>query len=318
MTTYIIRRLIQAVIVLILITLLVFFAMRILPGDPLMIYITQQDISLITPEMEAQLRHEFGLDKNLILQYVDWIAGIFHGDMGKSIHYHESVSTLMAQRIPVTLHLGLLAFVISSFLGILAGLVAALRRGSALDNIVTSLANFGISAPNFWLGIMLIYALGLYLRWLPIQGYTSPFVDFWRSTRQLVMPVSVLAAWSMAFISRQVRSNMLEVAHQDYIRTAWAKGLQERVVVLRHILKNGLIPVVTVMGIQLSYIIGGSVIIENVFNIPGMGRLMVASVFSQDYQVVQAGILIVGVAVVFMNFLVDISYGWLDPRIRYG
>jgi peptide/nickel transport system permease protein len=318
MTTYIIRRLIQAVIVLILITLLVFFAMRILPGDPLMIYITQQDISLITPEMEAQLRQEFGLDKNLMLQYVDWISGIFRGDMGKSIHYRESVSTLMAQRIPVTLHLGLLAFVISSFLGILAGLVAALRRGSALDNIVTSLANFGISAPNFWLGIMLIYALGLHLRWLPIQGYTSPFVDFWRSTRQLVMPVSVLAAWSMAFISRQVRSNMLEVAHQDYIRTAWAKGLQERVVVLRHILKNGLIPVVTVMGIQLSYIIGGSVIIENVFNIPGMGRLMVASVFSQDYQVVQAGILIVGAAVVFMNFLVDISYGWLDPRIRYG
>jgi peptide/nickel transport system permease protein len=318
MTTYIIRRLIQAVIVLILITLLVFFAMRILPGDPLMIYITQQDISLITPEMEAQLRHEFGLDKNLMLQYVDWISGIFRGDMGKSIHYRESVSTLMAQRIPVTLHLGLLAFLISSFLGILAGLAAALRRGSALDNIVTSLANFGISAPNFWLGIMLIYALGLYLRWLPIQGYTSPFVDFWRSTRQLVMPVSVLAAWSMAFISRQVRSNMLEVAHQDYIRTAWAKGLQERVVVLRHILKNGLIPVVTVMGIQLSYIIGGSVIIENVFNIPGMGRLMVASVFSQDYQVVQAGILIVGVVVVFMNFLVDISYGWLDPRIRYG
>jgi len=318
MTTYIIRRLIQAVIVLILITLLVFFAMRILPGDPLMIYITQQDISLITPEMEAQLRKEFGLDKNLMLQYVDWISGIFHGDMGKSIHYRESVSTLMAQRIPVTLHLGLLAFVISSFLGILAGLAAALRRGSALDNIVTSLANFGISAPNFWLGIMLIYALGLYLRWLPIQGYTSPFVDFWRSTRQLVMPVSVLAAWSMAFISRQVRSNMLEVAHQDYIRTAWAKGLQERVVVLRHILKNGLIPVVTVMGIQLSYIIGGSVIIENVFNIPGMGRLMVASVFSQDYQVVQAGILIVGVVVVFMNFLVDISYGWLDPRIRYS
>ena len=318
MTTYIIRRLIQAVIVLVLITLLVFFAMRILPGDPLMIYITQQDISLITPEMEAQLRHEFGLDKNLMLQYVNWISGILHGDMGKSIHYRESVSTLMAQRVPVTLHLGLLAFVISSFLGILAGLVAALRRGSALDNIVTSLANFGISAPNFWLGIMLIYALGLYLRWLPIQGYTSPFVDFWRSTRQLVMPVSVLAAWSMAFISRQVRSNMLEVAHQDYIRTAWAKGLQERVVVLRHILKNGLIPVVTVMGIQLSYIIGGSVIIENVFNIPGMGRLMVASVFSQDYQVVQAGILIVGVVVVLMNFLVDISYGWLDPRIRYG
>jgi peptide/nickel transport system permease protein len=283
-----------------------------------MIYITEQDISLITPEMEAQLRHEFGLDKNLMLQYVNWISGIFHGDMGKSIHYRESVSTLMAQRIPVTLHLGLLAFVISSFLGILAGLAAALRRGSALDNIVTSLANFGISAPNFWLGIMLIYALGLYLRWFPIQGYTSPFVDFWRSTRQLVMPVSVLSAWSMAFISRQVRSNMLEVAHQDYIRTAWAKGLQERVVVLRHILKNGLIPVVTVMGIQLSYIIGGSVIIENVFNIPGMGRLMVASVFSQDYQVVQAGILIVGVVVVFMNFLVDISYGWLDPRIRYG
>ncbi|HJX12604.1 MAG: peptide ABC transporter [candidate division Zixibacteria bacterium RBG_16_53_22] len=317
MTTYITRRLIQALVVLILISLMVFFAMRTLPGDPLMIYIVEQDISHITPELEAQLRHEFGLDKSLILQYFDWMWGLFRGDMGLSIHYRESVRTLMAERIPVTLHLGLLSFIISSVLGITAGMVAALRRGGALDNIVTSFSNFGISVPHFWLGILMIYALGLYLGWLPIQGYTSPFDDFWMSTKQLIMPVFVLATWAMAFVSRQARSSLLEVVRQDYVRTAWSKGLRERTVVLRHVLKNGLIPVVTVMGVQLSHIIGGSVIIENVFNIPGVGRLMVASVFGQDFQVVQTGILIAGVAVVVVNFFVDISYGWLDPRIRY-
>jgi len=317
MTAYIIRRLIEAIIVIILISLLVFFAMRTLPGDPLMIYIMQQDISEITPEIQAQLRHEFGLDKSLPLQYIDWINGLLHGNMGKSIFYNESVTTLMLERIPITLTIGLISIVISGILGIIAGLVAALRRGSALDNIVTSLANFGISAPNFWLGVMMIYFFGLYLGWLPIQGYTSPLDDLGQSIRQLIMPVFVLANWGVAFIARQTRSSMLEVVRQDYIRTAWAKGLRESAVVMRHVIKNGLIPVITVMGIQLSRTIGGQVIIENVFNIPGVGRLMVSAVFGQDYQVVQAGVLLVGIAVVICNFLVDVSYGWIDPRVRY-
>lgn len=317
MTAYIIRRLIEAIIVIILISLLVFFAMRTLPGDPLMIYIMQQDISEITPEIQAQLRHEFGLDKSLPLQYIDWINGLLHGNMGKSIFYNESVTTLMLERIPITLTIGLISIVISGILGIIAGLVAALRRGSALDNIVTSLANFGISAPNFWLGVMMIYFFGLYLGWLPIQGYTSPLDDLGQSIKQLIMPVFVLANWGVAFIARQTRSSMLEVVRQDYIRTAWAKGLRESAVVMRHVIKNGLIPVITVMGIQLSRTIGGQVIIENVFNIPGVGRLMVSAVFGQDYQVVQAGVLLVGIAVVICNFLVDVSYGWIDPRVRY-
>jgi len=317
MTAYIIRRLIEAIIVIILISLLVFFAMRTLPGDPLMIYIMQQDISEITPEIQAQLRHEFGLDKSLPMQYIDWINGLLHGNMGKSIFYNESVTTLMLERIPITLTIGLISIVISGILGIIAGLVAALRRGSALDNIVTSLANFGISAPNFWLGVMMIYFFGLYLGWLPIQGYTSPLDDLGQSIKQLIMPVFVLANWGVAFIARQTRSSMLEVVRQDYIRTAWAKGLRESAVVMRHVIKNGLIPVITVMGIQLSRTIGGQVIIENVFNIPGVGRLMVSAVFGQDYQVVQAGVLLVGIAVVICNFLVDVSYGWIDPRVRY-
>ncbi|OGP54230.1 MAG: peptide ABC transporter [Deltaproteobacteria bacterium RBG_13_52_11b] len=317
MIGYIVRRTIQAVTVLILVTLVVFLAMRMLPGDPLTIYIVQHDIDKITPEFQAQLMHKFGLDKSLPMQYLDWMSGLFRADFGRSIQYNESVTTLMAERLPVTLYLGLLSFAIASVLGMLAGLLAAIRRGRMLDTIVTSLANLGICTPSFWLGILMIYGIGLKLGWLPIQGYTSPFDNFWLSIRQSVMPVFILSAWGIAFVARQARSSMLEVTRQDYIRTAWSKGLRERVVVMRHMLKNGLIPVVAVMGVRFSHTIGGMVVIENVFNIPGMGRLMVAAVFGQDYQVVQAGILIMAIGVVLTNLVVDISYGWIDPRVRY-
>jgi peptide/nickel transport system permease protein len=259
MTTYIIRRLLQGILVLILVTIVIFVAIRTLPGDPLKIYIVQQDISLITPELEAQLRHEFGLDKNMFMQYVDWMAGLFHGDMGKSIHYQDSVGALMAQRVPITLTLGLISFVLSSLLGMAVGIVSALRRAGILDNALTSFANFGISVPPFWLGILLICLLSVELGWLPAQGYVSPFDDPVESFKHLIMPVFVLSIWGMAFISRQARSSTLEVIRQDYVRTAWAKGLRERAVVLRHVLKNGLIPVVTVIGLRLSFIIGGMV-----------------------------------------------------------
>jgi peptide/nickel transport system permease protein len=318
MTAYIVRRLVQSIIVIILASLLVFFAMRTLPGNPLVLYIVQEDISQVTPELRAQLEHKFGLDKPMPVQYIDWMGGMLHGDLGYSIFYQQSVTNLMKDRIPVTLTMGLIAVFISAILGILAGLISALRRGSLTDDVVTSLANFGIAAPNFWLGIMMIYLFGLYLGWLPTQGYTSPLDNLGQSIKQMIMPIFVLANWGIAFIARQSRSSMLEVVRQDYIRTAWSKGLRERAVVFKHVVKNGLIPVVTVIGIQLSRTIGGQVIIENVFNIPGIGRLMVNAVFNHDYQVVQAGVMIVAVAVVLCNLLVDISYGWLDPRIRYG
>jgi len=319
MTTYIIRRLMQALVVLILMTLLVFFIMRLLPGDPLLIYVAQSaNIQAMSPEVLDAMRHEFGLDKPIMSQYANWITGIFRGDFGTSIFYHEKVGRLMLERFPITLHLGLLALVIGAVLGVLAGLLAAVRRGKWLDKIVTPLTYIGITIPVFWLGILLIYTFGLKLHWLPISGYTSPFDDFWLSTRQLVMPVICLAVFGLAANARQTRSSMLEVTRQDFIRTAWAKGLSERKIIIKHAMKNSLIPVITLMGIGVGIIFGGSVLVETVFAIPGVGRLLVSSIFGQDYVVVQAITFVVAVIVLIVNLMVDISYGWLDPRIRYG
>lgn len=318
MTTYILRRLIQAVFVVIIVSLLIFIVIRLLPGDPILLYLAEKDMQVLTVEQIAQVKHQFGLDKSIAAQYVYWVSGLFRGDFGTSIFYHEDVGKLLAKRIPVTLYLGLQAFVISAVVGIGAGVLAALRRGRGLDTVITVIANLGITVPIFWLGILMIYAVGLKLGWLPICGYTSPFDDFWLSIRQAIMPVFCLTVFAVASACRQTRSSVLEVIRQDYIRTAWAKGLRERVVVTRHVLKNSLIPVITLKGMALSGILGGSVLVETVFNIPGMGRMMVEATLSSDYQVVQGGILIAATMVVLANLLVDISYGWLDPRIRYG
>ena len=318
MTAYIVRRLILALFVLVMVTLVVFFAMRLLPGDPLVIYIGQsQQLASLSDEGLAQLRHEFGLDKPVLVQYGNWMSGLLRGDFGKSIVYQQPVGNLLLKRYPVTLHLGSLAFVVSTLLGILAGLLAAVRRGKWGDRIVTPLTYVGVTIPIFWLGIMMIYLFGLKLGWLPMIGYTSPFSDFWMSTKQAIMPVICLSVGAMAATARQTRSSMLEVIRQDYIRTAWSKGLRERVIILKHAMKNSLIPVITVLGLHLGFIIGGSVIVETVFSIPGIGNLMVNSIFAQDYAVVQSCTLIFAVVIVFANLIVDISYGWLDPRIQY-
>jgi peptide/nickel transport system permease protein len=318
MTTYIIRRLIWALAILVLLTLVVFFAMRLLPGDPLMIYIAQSQISNIGPEALEQLRAEHGLDKPIMMQYFNWVSNVLHGDLGRSVFYNDSVGRLIARRLPITVHIGLTAFVVATILGTLSGLLAGLRRGRLADQIVTPLAYIGITLPVFWLGMLLIYVFGLKLHWLPIGGYTSPFEDFWLNARQMVMPVACEAMLGLASMSRQMRSSVLEVARQDYVRTAWAKGLEEKAIVLKHMLKNSLIPIVTLMGFAVGMIFGGSVLVETVFNIPGMGRLMVNSIFNQDYVVVQATTLIFGAIVLLVNLIVDISYGWLDPRIRYS
>jgi peptide/nickel transport system permease protein len=318
MTAYIIRRLVWAVVILFLLTVVVFFAMRLLPGDPLLIYLAQSQFSTIGPEALEKLRVEYGLDKPLPVQYFNWAGNVLHGDLGRSVFYNESVGKLIARRLPITIHIGIVAFIVATVLGTFSGLLAGLRRGKLADQIVTPLAYVGITLPVFWLGMMLIYFFGLKLHWLPIGGYTSPFEDFWLSTRQLVMPVACECVLGLASMSRQMRSSVLEVSRQDYIRTAWSKGLRERYIVFRHMLKNSLIPIVTLMGFAVGMIFGGSVLIETVFNIPGMGRLMVNSIFNQDYVVVQATTLIFGAIVLFVNLAVDISYGWLDPRIHYS
>jgi peptide/nickel transport system permease protein len=313
---YIVRRLLMGLVILILVSLFIFMVMRLLPGDPLMLYMGNE-VSNFSPQQYHDLQVKFGLDKSLPEQYVAWIGGVLRGDFGTSILMQEQVSALIAKRLPITIHLGIISVLVSTILGISFGVICALRRGKWIDTVVTLLANLGITVPSFWVGILLIYFLSLKLGWLPVSGYTSPMDDFWLSTKKILMPVFCLSVFSIATLTRQTRSSMLEVVRQDYIRTAMSKGLKERIIVMRHTIKNALIPVVTTLGFQVGVIFGGSVLIETVFNIPGMGRLLTNAVFEQDYQIVQAGVLILACFVVVANLLVDISYGWFDPRIRY-
>jgi len=315
--TYIVRRLIQAIFILFIITFVVFGVMRLVPGDPLLMYLNATDIEALSPEALDQARSELGLDKNIVVQYGIWLGNVFQGDWGKSLHFKADVLTLIGQRMPVTIHLGALAFFFSTVIGISLGIIAAVRRGRWADTVATLLANTAITIPIFWLGIIMILIFGVNLHWLPVAGYTSPFDNFWLSTRKLVMPVICLMMGSLGSNARLTRTSMLEVIRQDYIRTAWSKGLRERTIVVKHALKNSLIPVVTVMGLQVRFIFGGAVLIEKVFAIPGMGRLLVEATFGSDYLLVQGCVLVIAIIVVLTNLVVDISYGWLDPRVRY-
>jgi peptide/nickel transport system permease protein len=306
------------VIILLLVTLLVFLAMRLLPGDPLIIFISQSQVEIYSPERLTELRHEYGLDRSLPMQYISWIGNILRGDMGKSINLGRDVGYLISAKLPITIYFGVMSFIVSAFFGIIFGVISALRRGKWIDSVVTVLANLGITVPAFWVGILLMYLFSLMLHWLPTSGYVAPTESLGQSLRSAIMPVICLSLFSVASLTRQTRSAMLEVIKQDYIRTAWSKGLPERIIVFRHTIKNAMIPVITILGLQVGLVFGGSVLIETVFNIPGMGRLMAESLFSHDYQIVQAGTLVIAVVVVLSNLIVDISYGWFDPRIRYG
>ena len=319
MTTYIIRRLIIAVIIIVIVTLIVFFAIRLLPGDPLIIFLGNQAMQGGISETELEnLREFYGLNDPILIQYGNWVWGVLQGDLGTSLYYHEDVGVLMGDRFPITLHLGVLAFVINIIVGVLMGVAAAIRRGTWIDTVTTALANVGVCIPVFWLAVLMMYLFGLELRWLPIAGYTSPFKDFWLNTQQIIMPVFCMAVTMTATTARLSRSSMLEVTRQDYIRTAWSKGLRERAIIMKHALKNGLIPVITLLGIGIGMVFAGSVFVETIFAIPGIGRLLVTSIFAQDYVVIQSGTLVIALIIILSNLVVDISYGWLDPRIRYG
>jgi peptide/nickel transport system permease protein len=317
MSAYIIRRLLHAILLLLILSLVVFLVMRLVPGDPILMLVTGDELAQTSQEKVTQLRHEFGLDRPLLLQYVSWLGGLFKGDMGTSIVQRDDVRREIFHRLPVTLHLGLTAFVFGSLAGIVLGVVSAIRRGGWIDGFVTFLANVGVAAPPFWLAALLIYILGVHLKLLPVSGYTSPLANPWMSLKQSLMPIACLAVFPIASIARQMRSSMLEVICQDYIRTAWSKGLGEARIIWRHAIKNALIPVMTLLGITLRYVVGGSVVVEIVFNIPGIGRLAVDSAVAQDYPVVQGIILLIAAIVVVINLVVDLFYGWLDPRIRY-
>jgi peptide/nickel transport system permease protein len=317
-TAYIVKRVVQLLVVLFIVTVLVFVGMRALPGDPILMMVTRDQQTQMTEAQIDQLRHQAGLDRNIAVQYVAWVGGLFKGDLGKSIVYKTPVSDEILRRLPITLHIGLLGWIIGTLLGVGAGILCAVKRGTWIDTFVTSLANAGTTVPIFWLALVLVYIFAVQLRWLPVQGYTSPFDDPLLNLRQIIMPVMCLAIFPLASTARQTRSAMLGVLRQDYMRTAWSKGLGQRTVIVKHALKNSLIPIVTLSGMTLAFIVGGAVFEETVFNIPGIGRLAATAVSNQDYPYIQGVALLVAVVVLLMNLLVDISYGWLDPRIRYS
>lgn len=317
MVAYTIRRLLQAVVIILLVTIIVFSVIRFLPGDPVLAYVSRDEYTSSSPEEIASLRHEFGLDQPVPVQYIRWLGDVIRGDLGMSIIFRSSVNDEIAKALPKTLYMGVLSLVFSIVFGIPLGIIAAIRRGKWPDTIATILANIGITAPVFWIGIILILVFGLSLKWLPTFGFVSPFHDFWGSIRSITMPVICITIYPLAAIARQTRSSMLEVIRQDYIRTAWSRGLNERQVIFEHALKNSIIPVVTLIGLNMRVIFGGQVLVETVFNISGMGRLSVDAIFNQDYAVLQGVILVVSSVIVLTSLLVDLSYGWIDPRIRY-
>lgn len=313
MLRFILSRVTQTIIVVFLVSLIAFSLLQFVPGDPARTILGNE----ASEEQIELLRQELGLDQPFVVQYWRWLSNAVRGDFGTSLIYRLPVSELFATRLPITGYLSLLSFIASIVVGIAAGIICATRRGSFLDQIVSLLANIGVAIPIFWLGVLGIYIFGLTLGWLPIQGWTSPFDNFWQSTKQVIMPVILLAVPSVALLARQTRSSMLEIISQDYIRTARSKGLEERAIIYKHALKNAFVPIITLLGLQVRILVGGSVLVETVFNIPGMGRLLVTSAFNKDFLVMQGGVLILGLAVCLANLLVDILYTWVDPRMRY-
>ncbi len=314
MTQYILRRLLLMVPVALLVTIIVFVLVRLTPGDPVLIYAGEER----DPVAIEQMRHSLGLDQPLPVQYVAWLTHAVQGDLGRSIRTRQRVTEAIAERLPATLELGLTAIALSVSVALVVGIVAALRRNSPVDLIATGFTLAGVSLPNFFLGIILILVLGLVFRLLPPGGYVPLKDDIFDNVRHLILPAITLATASTAVNLRQVRSSLLDVLGQDYMRTARAKGLREPAVISRHALKNALIPVVTLVGLQIGAVIEGAIITETIFFWPGVGRLAVESIGGRDYPVVQAIVLVSALSFMVSTLLVDILYAWLDPRISYS
>lgn len=306
------KRIGQSLIVLLLVTLLVFLAMQAIPGDPIQIFLGAN-------ATEAQIEHYtkmFGYDQPVLIQYVKWLTGLFHGEMGRSVTLQKEISEVIFKRLGTTLMVVLPAFVVAVIFGVSFGITAALNRGKTIDSVVSFVANIGMAMPLFWLGIICIYVFALKLHLLPVQGFVPPSQDLGECIRRLIMPVTILSLGPLAQFARQTRSAMLEVIRQDYVRTAQAKGLGRRDTIFKHQLRNALIPIITVMGVQLGSMIGSTILIESIFVIPGLGNLMITAIKSKDFMVVQNGVLLIAAAVCICNLVVDLLYGIIDPRIR--
>lgn len=313
MAKYILKRIGISVLLVIFVSLLVFLLMQLLPGDPARIALgeaaTEQDISAY--------RDRYGLNDPLITQYVRWVSGIAtRWDFGRSVLNNRDVTEYINERLPNTVAIGLPALVFGVVFGILIGILSAIKRGSWVDQTLTFIINFFLGTPRFLVGIFGVLVLGLTLKLIPLQGYTAPWVDFGKYAKEAFWPVIVNSIYTVAILARQTRSNMLEVINQDYVRTARANGLAEGRVILGHTLKNALIPVITVIGLQMRNIVSGAVIVENIFNIPGIGQLLLMGIQQRDYFIVQACVLIISLVTVACNLAVDIAYGFIDPRVR--
>jgi peptide/nickel transport system permease protein len=313
MSKYILRRLVQMVPVMLLVSLVVFSLLHLTPGDPATTMLGQE----ATPEAVAALRTRLGLDQPMPVQYVRWLGSVVRGDLGRSIRTNQPVTEAVLERLPVTVQLAAMSILIALAIGIPIGIISALRRNTVLDSGATTLALLGVALPNFFLAILLIYLFSIQLRWLPPIGYVPLWDDPAENLKRMIMPSLTLGTALAAIIMRLTRSSLLEVMEQDYVRTARAKGLSESRMVRVHALKNGLIPVVTIVGLQIGGLLGGTVITETIFALPGIGRLIIDSIFRRDFPLVQGAVLFVAVAFLLTNLLVDLLYAFLDPRIRY-
>jgi peptide/nickel transport system permease protein len=312
MLAFLAKRLLQLIPTLALVTVIIFLLQQLLPGDPALVMAGEER----DPEVIAQIRRQYRLDQPLPVQYVYWLGGVLAGNLGESMRLKEPVASLIAQKFPVTLQLALMAMIISVCLGVSAGIVSAIRKNTAADYAVNIVALWGISTPNFWLGIMLIFLFSVQLGWLPASGYVSPFVDFGQSMKTTILPAFVLGNSFAAVLMRHTRSAMLQALSADYVRTARAKGLAEHVVVIKHAMRNALTPVITLGALELGTLLSGAVLTEQVFSIPGFGKLIVDSVFNRDYAVVQGVTLITATTYILLNLLADVAYVLANPRLR--
>jgi len=314
MLAYLVRRVAIIVPTLFFVSMLIFGLQQLLPGDPAVVLAGEER----DPNVVAYLRAKLHLDEPLPLRYFHWMSGVLHGDLGESLRLQKPVRELILEKLPVTLELGFFAMLIALAIGIPAGIISAVKRGTAWDYAANVVALWGLSTPNFWLGIMLILLFSVTLGWLPASGFVSPFEDWRANLAALVMPAFVLGNAIAAVLMRHTRSAMLQVLSSDYVRTARAKGVPERGVVLRHALRNALIPVITLGALELGTLLSGAVLTEQVFSIPGFGKLIVDAVFNRDYAVVQGVVLFTATAYIVLNLLADILYVVVDPRIRVG
>ena len=312
MFAYAVRRIAQIVPTLAFVSMLIFGLQQLLPGDPAVVLAGEER----DPNVVAYLHKKLHLDEALPMRYLYWIDGVLHGDLGESLRLQKPVLALILEKLPVTIELALLAIVIALAIGIPAGIVSAVRRGSAWDYAANVVALWGLSTPNFWLGIMLILFFSVTLGWLPASGFVSPFENLKSNLAALIMPAFVLGNAIAAVLMRHTRSAMLQVLSSDYVRTARAKGLPERGVILKHALRNALIPVITLGALELGTLLSGAVLTEQVFTIPGFGKLIVDAVFNRDYAVVQGVVLFTASAYITLNLVADIAYVIVNPRIR--